>query len=228
MNEMDDQAGIRKTGGAGAATLHINPGVKLQSVFDFPETPAMVLESMQGWTTWHDRTELSMRDVLSTPAKAAPFVAALLACGARVVLDDEQLDLEAFLKRAGRSRLAIEMILLPLPSTVGRGMAVVCGTPTDKPIVAAFASVEVQEGLVKTARLALTGTWKKAAKLAEAVDALVGSPLSEKAIAEVAAAVEKEVKPRGTYMGSESYRRKMAGVTARRALAACEKGAQRS
>jgi CO/xanthine dehydrogenase FAD-binding subunit len=81
--------------------------------------------------------------------------------------------------------------------------------------------VETDNGVVRQARVALTGAWSEPVGLAEAAAQLVGEPLDEKHIQAVADAVEKEVTPKGDFRGSEEYRRAMAGVLTRRALEAC-------
>jgi CO/xanthine dehydrogenase FAD-binding subunit len=110
---------------------------------------------------------------------------------------------------------------VPLDGGWRWGEARVARTPADDPIVAAVAAVRVNDDIVKEARVALSGAWSEAAKLAEAPAALVGDPLDEDRIREVAAAVEREITPQGDYLGSEEYRRAMAGVLTRRALEAC-------
>jgi CO/xanthine dehydrogenase FAD-binding subunit len=74
---------------------------------------------------------------------------------------------------------------------------------------------------VRQARLALIGVWPETVRLAEASAQLIGGPLNEISIRAVAEAVEQEVAPRGDFLGSEEYRRAMAGVLTRRALEAC-------
>lgn len=228
MNVMTDEAVIRKEEGAEGTYLIIDPAAKLEDILAFPGLPDLLGDSLKRWTTWHDRMARSIHEVLSTPAKAAPFVAALLACGARVCLDDDTVDVEDFLGRTGRSRLNVRAIHLPVHADTGAGMAAVCPTPTDAPIVAAFACVAYDGDVVESARIALTGVWRKAVQLAEAGDMLAGKSLSDDDILAVAEAVEKEVEPRGTFIGSADYRKRMAGVTTRRALAECKKGVQRS
>ena len=101
------------------------------------------------------------------------------------------------------------------------GEARVARTPADEPIVAAVAVVELDGGIVRQARVALVGAWREAARLAEAPSALLGGPLDGERIRAVAAAVEREVAPRGDFRGSAEYRRAMAGVLTRRALEQC-------
>jgi CO/xanthine dehydrogenase FAD-binding subunit len=94
-------------------------------------------------------------------------------------------------------------------------------TPTDEPIVAAVAAVELQDALVQQARIALTGVWSTPVQLAAAANQLVGGPLDAARIEAVARAVEQEVAPREDFRGSAEYRRAMAGVMTRRALEQC-------
>jgi len=228
MNVMTNEAVIRMEEGAEGTYLLIDPASRLEDILAFPEIPDLLGDSLKRWTTWHERMTLSIREALSTPAKAAPFVAALLACGARVGLEEGTVEVEDFLGRSGRSRLDVYSIQLPVRSEREAGMAAVCPTPTDAPIVAAFACVTYDGDIVKSARLALTGVWRKAVQLADAAEKLAGTSLSDDVIHAVAEAVEDEVKPRGNFIGSAGYRRSMAGVTTRRALAECKKGVKRS
>jgi carbon-monoxide dehydrogenase medium subunit len=101
------------------------------------------------------------------------------------------------------------------------GAAHVARTPADKPIVAALAGVELDGSLVSQARLALTGVWPTAVGMAEASAQLLGKPLDAEGIQAVVAQVQDEVVPTGDYLGSEQYRRAMAGVLTRRALEQC-------
>jgi CO/xanthine dehydrogenase FAD-binding subunit len=112
---------------------------------------------------------------------------------------------------------------VPLPGAGERwGEARVARTSADEPIVAAVAWVQLGEaGAVRDARLALTGAWPGSPRLVEEAAQLVGPSLTEARIAALAADVEAAVTPQGDYLGSESYRRAMAGVVTRRALAQC-------
>ncbi|MGM0495023.1 MAG: hypothetical protein ACQER1_18965, partial [Armatimonadota bacterium] len=108
------------------------------------------------------------------------------------------------------------------------GEAHVARTPSDEPIVAAFAVLRLNGETVEDVRIALTGVWSETVRLTEAADGLIGESLSRDRIIDVAGAVEREVEPVGDYLGSEAYRRAMTGVVARRALEAClEQGGSR-
>jgi len=115
----------------------------------------------------------------------------------------------------------------PLSDRRRCGWAAVGRTPADRPIVAAVAVVETEAGKVSGARLALTGVWQQSLGMAEAAQRLVGTSLDEKTIEQVAAAVGEEVSPGSNYLASDTYRRAMAVVLTRRALADCQKGGDR-
>jgi CO/xanthine dehydrogenase FAD-binding subunit len=102
------------------------------------------------------------------------------------------------------------------------GEAYVARTPSDSPIVLAVAAVDISDGVISRARVALTGVWDEPVRLAEAPSNLVGGPLNQDTIAATAAAVEAEVSPQGDFRGSVEYRRAMAGVLTRRALERCQ------
>ncbi|MBN2556522.1 MAG: hypothetical protein JXA97_11330 [Anaerolineales bacterium] len=228
MNETRNLDAIYVRSDAGGETLIIDPGTTLQQLMTFERTPALLIDSMQGWTTWQKRNSLSVLTAIRSPGQTAPLTAAMLVSGLRVVADGEESNLSEFMQRSDRSRVPLDEICIPLSSDCCFGMAAVNATPTDTPIVSAFAAIELKGEQVVQARIALTGVWRKAAQLVNSADALVGKLLTEEAIAAVASAVAKEVSPRGNYVGSEAYRRAMAGITARRALSACLKGAQTS
>jgi CO/xanthine dehydrogenase FAD-binding subunit len=180
--------------------------------------------ALTGAISWQTRNETPIRKALTSPRIAPRWVAALLALGAVVIVEGderpEEILLEALLQQGGKRNA----ITLHVPrSRPGRkwGEAHVARTPADEPIVAAVAAVEMEGTIVRQARVALTGVWSKPAWLAEAASQLTGHLLDEDNIRAVAQAVEKQVTPKGDFLGSEEYRRAMAGVLTRRALERC-------
>ena len=71
------------------------------------------------------------------------------------------------------------------------------------------------------------GAWTEHARLAASVNLLTGGPLTDERIEQVAAAVAQEVVPLDDFCGSVEYRREMAAVLTRRALAMCQNKSQR-
>jgi len=225
MNDSRDEKMIRVQVESGGKFMVYSSEVSLQRILTDAGTHPLLMDAMQGWTTWQKRNSITMLQVLRTPAASAPFLAALLACGAEVLVDEDAQPLSEFMERSDRSRAGVSAIRIPVMEGQRSGMAAVNATPTDMPIVAAFATLSFSDNSVQDARIALTGVWQKAASLAKAAKDLQGAALTPEAIDQAAAAVEAEAVPRANFQGSEAYRRAMAAVTVRRALAACVKGA---
>jgi carbon-monoxide dehydrogenase medium subunit len=210
-------------------TWSIDTDAPLQLVLDSPECPSLLRQALTGVLSWQTRNRTPVGRALRSSQIAPQWVAALLALGATVTVEGKEMPLETVLQQKVEDEVSTLHIPLPLfPSheegrKEGRwwGEAHVARTPADDPIVAAVAVVEMDGSVVQQARVALTGVWPEAVRLAEAPSRLVGSPLDKSSIWEAAAAVEEEVAPTGDFRGSAEYRRAMAGVLTRRALEAC-------
>jgi CO/xanthine dehydrogenase FAD-binding subunit len=238
----DDPALTVDPAGAGDV-WSVDADAPLQSVLDRPDTPPLLRQALTGVLPWQTRNETPVRRTLTAPRLAPQWAAALLALGATVTVvgDDGPMEvpLESVLQRQAKgvaSALHVEL------GSVRWGEARVARTPADEPIVSAIAVVGMddpsassgqapsasdprsasgQGGVVRQARVALTGAWPEPARLAKAPARLVGGPLDAERIQAVADGVAEEVDPRGDFLGSEEYRRAMASVTTRRALEAC-------
>jgi len=202
----------------------VDPGASLQSVVGGPWCPSLLRGALTRAHSWQRRRDTTVLRSLGASRLMPQWSAALLVLGATVSLDGGEggdgVPVEALLGGAVEGTLTALHIPIPGPDT-GCGEAHVARTPSDEPIVAAFALVRFGGGVVEAARVALTGVAPEAVRRAEAPARLVGEPLTRERIAEVAGAIEDEVAPVGDYRGSEGYRRVMAGVLARRALEAC-------
>ena len=198
----------------------------LQSVLDAPECSPLLRQALTGAISWQTRNETPVRKALTSLRIAPQWVAALLALGATVSVErgegTEEVPLEALLYQGGKGRATT--LHVP-PGGPGRrwGEARVARTPADEPIVAVVAVVDVEADnlTVRQARIALTGVWSKSARLAEAASYLVGRSLDETSMQAVVEGVEKEIAPKGDFLGSEEYRRAMASVLTHRALEQC-------
>jgi CO/xanthine dehydrogenase FAD-binding subunit len=211
-----------KDDGIGEKTWSIDADALLQSVLDSPESPSLLRQTLIGAISWQTRNEKSVRQALTSPRVALQWVAALLALGAMVTMEGDtgavETPLEALLQRRVEGRVSTLHVMVGESKC---GEAHVARTPADDPIVAAIAVVEMDGDVVRQARVALTGVWPEPVRLAEAPAQLIGGPLDEERIRTVGEAVEKEVAPKGDFLGSKEYRRAMAGVVTRRALEKC-------
>jgi carbon-monoxide dehydrogenase medium subunit len=207
-------------------TWNVDARSPLQSVLDSPECPPLLRQTLTGALFWQVRNEVSIRRSLRTPRIAPEWIAALLALGATVTIEGDDGAVETPLDTLTQHKSGKEISALHIPHLKESGIkwaeATVARTPADNPIVAVIVAVETEAGIVRQARIALTGAWPEAARLAESADRLLGSPLDETHIQETAQAVEKEVAPKGDFLGSEEYRRAMVGVLVRRALITCQ------
>jgi carbon-monoxide dehydrogenase medium subunit len=206
----------------GEETWSTDADAPLQSVLDSPECPLLLCQTLTGVLSWQTRNEKSVRQALTSPRVAPQWVATLLALGAMVTMEGDtgaaETPLEALLQRRAEGKVSTLHVMV---GGVKCGEAHVARTPADDPIVAAVAVVEIDGDVVRQARVALTGVWPEPVRLAEAPAQLIGSPLDEERIRTVAEAVEKEVTPKGDFLGSKEYRQAMAGVLTRRALEKC-------
>jgi len=215
-----------KSGRASSSSLtwSVSADAPLQSVLDAPDRHPLFHRTLTGSISWQVRNETPVRRALSSPRVAPRWAAALLALGATVAVEGAEAPLEALLR--GEVQGAVSTLRARVRGVLW-GEACVARTPADEPIVAAVAVVEMDGDVVRQARVALAGAWPEAARLAKAPASLVGGPLEEESIRAVAAAVEAEVAPKGDFRGSAEYRRAMAGVMTRRALAQCLPGGAR-
>jgi len=213
----DDQNGSRER-----SVWSIEADASLQGVLESPGCPPLLLQTLTGPLSWQDRNRRMVRRAVASPNVAPQWSAALLALGATVTVEGDSEPAEIPVERLLAERPKGKITALHVRTQgVHWGKAHVGRTPADEPIVAAIAGVEMVNGKVSQARVALTGVWPKAVAMAKAPAQLIGVPLGESQIQAVAAAVQEEVNPPGDYLGSIEYRRAMAGVLTRRALEHC-------
>jgi carbon-monoxide dehydrogenase medium subunit len=161
-----------------------------------------------------------------------PLILALLAAAASVLLLDRtgtrSMALSGFLAARheawpdGHRRPAPELVSgieVPISPGLRGGLAEVGRTPSDAPIVAACAVLDVTDGRCTRAGLALGGVAETALTSSETARILVGEPLTHEAIARAAALVARGVTPLGDHRGSTEYQRAMAETLSARALA---------
>jgi CO/xanthine dehydrogenase FAD-binding subunit len=208
----------------GKKRLVILANTTLDEVLACDDCPAYLRAALPA--NWQMRNETSLARSLIASGPQQRWVAALLACGAWILAGDAQeIPLETYLQTIPAPRA--EALLLPVEVPGRRyGDAFVSLTPAGDPLVAAAAVVDLPGGKVERAHIAVSGAWgSEGVQLAKAGDLLLGKPFEAILIQKTAAAVEKESNPRSDYRASADYRRAMAGVTVRRALEACLKGA---
>lgn len=205
------------------ATWRVSADDSLQAVLDDPACPPLLSRVLRAVHSWQVRNETTVGRTLRASQLMPQWTAALLALGATATVerdeDAEVMKLEDLVQ--GRVEGTPTFLQAPQRDNSHWGEARVARTPSDDPIVAAMAVVKFADGVVEDARVALTGVSSQPVWLADAVDRLLGRALDLEQIEMVASAVADEVQPQGDYLGSEEYRRALAGVLTRRALESC-------
>ncbi len=203
-------------------TWSIGADASLEDAYRSPGCPPLIRRALSGAFTWQNRNRRGVQRALVSASIAPQWTAALLALGATVTVESDAGSTEVPLEHLLERRVTGTPLTLHVRlEGVLWGEARVGRTRADDPIVSAVAAVEMKEGTVHQARLALTGVWPKPAGLAEAARALVGEELDTDSISSVARAVSLEVSPEADFRGSVEYRRAMSEVLSRRALEQC-------
>lgn len=208
--------------------LRVETSASLQWLSDTDLCPPPIGEIVRAPLSPQQQFEITVGQALLGPNLHPTGIAALLACGGRVSTTDghhDGVDLQSFLARTEPQPGAMSALFIPLDVPNRHwGLAQVRQTPADHPLVAAIAVVDATAERVDLARLALTGVWRQHARLATASQGLLATPLSAEAIERTAGDVMREVEPVEDFLGSEAYRRAMAGEVTRRALRKCLQG----
>lgn len=200
----------------------IDAQLSLQQLVDEPGCPPLMRQTLSGEIPWQERNRRQIQRALLSPRVAPRWSAALLAVGAMATMQSENGPEQISVRELLEIKKAVKISRVHIPvDGLSWGEMRVGRTPADEPIVAAVAAVEVTDGVVSQARVALTGVWPKPVGLARAPGKLIGGPLTQEQIQAVAAEVEGEVEPEGDFRGSKEYRRAMAAVLTRRALEQC-------
>lgn len=206
--------------------LRIPVGSSLQMLYEHAACPPILQRTLCKSVSWQQRLEITVNQALLSPNLAPAWIAALLVVDVCVFYGDEgakQAPLSELM--GGQGLHGRRLLSLTIPLDTGRlrwGEAHIARMPGDWPIITAVAAVEVYEGAVHGARLALSGVWHESARLAEAAALLNNHPLDDEHVELVARAAASEVGPAGDFLASVAYRRAMAVALTRRVLHQCQ------
>ena len=186
----------------------------------------LLAEAARNWRGSLQRNRDTVGGAVAVAAPEDPLVAALLVLGAearvRSLAGETRYPLQSLIGNRrdilASPALILELIVPVPPGRFGAAMAQVGRTPADRPIVLAAAAMRAESGICLDARLALCGVGAEPV-LAAAAERLNGQRVDAGAIAGVASAAASALEPAGDERGSAAYRRAMAEVLARRALA---------
>jgi CO/xanthine dehydrogenase FAD-binding subunit len=161
------------------------------------------------------------------PAAELPMMAMLLDAELRVaspagerVVSARSFFLSAMTVELGADEVVTEIVLPKLPPRTGWGFAEVARRHGDFALAAAAATLTLSDGVIRQARIALTGVGPTALRASEAEAQLVGCVLEPRLTARVIDAVRAAIDPQTDLHASSAYRRHLAGVLAGRTVAA--------
>ena len=181
----DQAITIVNTPGGVAPYLEIPSESSLQTLYHHGACPRLLRRSLSGPLSWQQRVELTIAQVLLSSHLAPGLVVALLVADTRAVYGNdgagEEL-LATLFQGSGLQGRRLQSLQVPVDSRLRWGEAHVARMPADRPLVNAIATVELRDGLVRRARLGLTGVWREQARLAESAALLTGYPLNDSQI----------------------------------------------
>lgn len=204
--------------------LFAGANVSLDALVNHPACPEILQQAVLRVIPWNRRNGISVTEIVDSQSEFAEVTAVLQALSADIVTlspDEQRTPFDAMLGTEGVEGLVKGLELPSAMQVACWGMAQVARTPSDEAIVSAAAVLDIEAGRVTEVRLALSGVWAGGAQLSHSVNLLLGMPLDEESVAGLLHGLEQEVASVGDYLGSAAYRRAMAVVLARRALAQC-------
>jgi probable selenate reductase FAD-binding subunit len=209
------------TGVAGASALHVI---------------GQTAEAMSGRNI---RNRATIAGAIVTADSASPLVTALLACDAEVVVAgarDKSKEVQspldfwkvmplagflAYRRQVLNEGTLITEVRVPIPSPDTKSSYErVARTPKDYPIVCAAASFAIKDGIAGNMRVAVGGVAPEPIRLSRFEFGVEKKPLADWLDGELDAALAP-IAPQADWLGSAEYRKEMARVLVRRAVANC-------
>ena len=158
-----------------AGLLWLGANATLEETAAHPATPPLLRRALTRAIPPARRNGVSLGELIEFPAQAAEVIVALLALDTTLVFalpDEQRLPLAELISASASSDLPRKGLItaLTIPAagiSQGTGAAHVARTPADAAIVYAAAVITLDGGgRVAQARLALSGVWPEAARLA--------------------------------------------------------------
>jgi CO/xanthine dehydrogenase FAD-binding subunit len=210
--------------------LHIGAGATMRSVARHTTVQALADGILaRGAAVCGSPNIRNMATLAGNVASALPSAdtpPALLALEAQVVLAGTQgervVPLDKFFigpARSVRERELIRELRIPLHrQNLHGGFYKIGRTAEDISMVNAATALEIQSGVITTARLVLGAVAPTPLRIPAAEEALLGQPPVEEIFQRIARIVLEEVRPISDQRASADYRRRMSGIAAVRAL----------
>ncbi len=199
--------------------LTLGAMVKLQTLVTANNIPSVLSAAAKSEAPINRRNMATVGGTVAVSAATSEVLTALLAFDTRLTRftpAEDNLSLSDYLAETNRAGLITQ---LQLDTRGQSASARLARTPADAPIVAATVRLIMQGQTCRQAFIALTGASPYPIRLPEAEAALSGQSLTPQTLDALAQLVSQSVSPVSDYRGSSAYRRQMAGVIVRRAVA---------
>jgi len=204
---------------SGDDSLTLGAMLKLQTLVTDNNVPAVLSAAARSEAPINRRNMATVGGTIVAAAATSELLTALLAFDTRLTSftpAKDTLSLSDYLSETNRAGLITQLQL----DTRGQSAAArLARTPADAPIVAATVRLVMQGQICRQAFIALAGASPYPVRLSKAEAALSGQPLTSERLDDLAQLVSQSVSPISDYRGSSAYRRQMAGVIVRRAVA---------
>lgn len=220
-------AGVREDAGE----VIIGAMTTLTDVLENPVVQArlpVLPESIRLMAGFSVRNQATIGGNVMNASPAADSLPPLVVLDADLVLrgpaGERRVKAAAFFTGPGTTAAAPDEVLTAIAVRPGKGRAafVKLGRRAAETlsVVNAAAYIELENGLCKTARVAVGAVAPTVVECKKTAAALAGQPLSAESVAKASALVAQEISPITDVRASDWYRRKVAPVVAGRAIAA--------
>jgi CO/xanthine dehydrogenase FAD-binding subunit len=214
---------LNKINQSGKSYLFTGMDVSLEQIFENLELPSILHEALEDGISWHVRAEMSVERSILSPGSTYPWVAMLMALGAEVIYTDGiRKDIADYMKQRTTSGGAPFGILIPLDlMQLKICYQAVRPTPANLPTVSVCTVLEVDQQIIKNAKIALTGTFRNQLGLAKCAENMIGKRFDSKLVQDTIGELLGELKPVSNFHASAEYRMEMAKCLTERALYTC-------
>lgn len=184
-----------------AGHLFISKHCVLDDLYQHPQTPIILKNTLEKLVTWHVRNETTVGKALRSTNHFPQFQGYIHALG--IDTTDQYLSIPL-----GYGHLHIHY-------------ADVRPTPADEPIVSAFVCIKIIDAIIQDIGVTVTGAHSVSPYKIQSTKLLTGKPPVSNLLHSLMGFVDDELKPESDYRGSSEYRLAMAKVVIKRAFLQC-------
>lgn len=180
--------------------LFLPGGCSLEDLYNAPQCPLIIKETLEKHVSWQVRVETPIHLALGLKNHFLQFRAAMALFGVADITEGESVEL--------------------LIEEARFGSSMVRPTPAHTPIVGSFARIILDQDVIKTCNLSITGIEKRRVTIPDTTE-LTGKDLLDLDFKSVAKSISSRYPGFSDFNGTAEYRQAMLAVTLERALIHC-------